>query len=350
MKIGVYALCKNEAKNIEAWLESCADADVICVTDTGSTDGSVELLQKSALRLHHGYVVPWRFDDAFNMALNHLSPDVDVAIRLDLDERLQPGWRAALEAAWTPETNVLRYPYVWSWKGPGEPEYEFYGDRIHSRANWRWSGATHEGLKCRVARVDTFTDALRIHQFPDRTKPRPNDLPLLEEAVRETPNDLRLWAYLGREYFWRKQFKECVRTYLHFLTLPGDPAERMMAYTHLAVCEPERAIYYLSRAIAEAPEYREPWVDLMTLHYAAERWDECYAAACGALRLDQKPMTYVVQAQAWGSYPHDICAIAAFRLGLVDVAQEQVRLAIAKSPHDDRLKTNLELFQATRAA
>ena len=38
MKIGIYGPAKNERKHIDAWFESCKNADVICIADTGSTE------------------------------------------------------------------------------------------------------------------------------------------------------------------------------------------------------------------------------------------------------------------------------------------------------------------------
>lgn len=46
MKIAVYAICKNEEKFVESWLDSMQEADYICVLDTGSTDKTMELLKK----------------------------------------------------------------------------------------------------------------------------------------------------------------------------------------------------------------------------------------------------------------------------------------------------------------
>ena len=114
MRIGVYALAKNEAKHAEAWAAATADADVRVVTDTGSTDGTVELLQAAGVEVARSYVVPWRWDVAWTQALCNLPPDVDVAFRVDLDERPQPGWRAAIEAAWDGTANNLVYDYWWS--------------------------------------------------------------------------------------------------------------------------------------------------------------------------------------------------------------------------------------------
>ena len=41
----VYAICKNEAKFARRWMDSMSEADDIVVLDTGSTDGTPELLR-----------------------------------------------------------------------------------------------------------------------------------------------------------------------------------------------------------------------------------------------------------------------------------------------------------------
>ena len=45
-KVCVYAICKNEEKFINRWVESMKEADEIYVLDTGSTDNSRKLLKK----------------------------------------------------------------------------------------------------------------------------------------------------------------------------------------------------------------------------------------------------------------------------------------------------------------
>ena len=45
MKVCVYAICKNESKFLDRWLDSVLnEADYVCVLDTGSTDDTYERL------------------------------------------------------------------------------------------------------------------------------------------------------------------------------------------------------------------------------------------------------------------------------------------------------------------
>lgn len=343
MKIAVYALCKNEIKNIDAWYDSCKNADLIVVTDTGSTDGSLEKLNFLPIELHHARVIPWRFDDAFNHALNNLPADVDVCIRLDFDERLQPGWRQGLESAWTPKTTRLRYPYIWNWNADGTPDRRWMGDRIHSRRNYRWTGATHEGLICRGAEHLTWTHALEIHQFPE-AKDRPNDLPLLEEAVKDTPHDARLWGYLGREYYYKGQPEQAAKTYKHFLTLDSANQERVQAYCYLAKCEPESAVFWLKEGMREGPTYREPVMGLARYYYDRKEWKSCYDMCQKALTITTRPDSYITRSENYGSLPHDLLSVSAWNLGLKSIALDHARLALGLEPDNIRIQENLRLI------
>lgn len=345
MKIGIYAPCKNELKHIDAWYESCRDADVVCVADTGSTDGSRERLAELGVQVTDVGIMPWRFDLAFNVAMSLLPRDVDVCIRLDMDERLQPGWRAALERDWKPETTRLRYPYVWNWNPDGSPGRQWYSDRIHARSGYYWIGHTHEGLCSRLPEVQTFTDDVKIWQFPD-AKEKKGDLPLLQECVREWPQDARLRAYLAREYMYQGQFENSTKTYKEFLAMSWDKVERGQALCNLAITDPENKEFWLRMASIETPTHREPLVNLAQYYYDIKDWPKCYKAAKDALAITVHPMDYTCTPEAWGWQPHDLLSIAAWNMGLHQESLEQSQLALSRNPGDERLKNNLKLVEA----
>ena len=342
MKIGIYGPAKNERKHCDEWFESCKDADIICIADTGSTDGTKERLIELGVQVTDVRIAPWRFDDAFNMAMYLLPDDVDVCIRLDMDERLQPGWRQALERDWKPETTRLRYPYVWNWNSDGSPGRTWYSDRIHARKGYRWMGATHEGLCSRLPEVQTFTDDVKIWQFPD-AKDKKSDLPLLEESVRDWPQDARLRAYLGREYMYQGKFDKSTETYKEFLSMSWDKVERGQAMVNLSTTDSDNKEFWLRMASIETPGHREPLVNLAQMYYDRKDWSKCYKAAKGALKITVHPMDYTCTPEAWGYFPHDLLSIAAWNLGLYQESYEQSKFALERSPDDLRLANNLKL-------
>lgn len=343
-KVGIYCPAKNELKHVKDWYESCKEADVICVADTGSTDGTRELLIDLGVKVTDVRIMPWRFDDAFNMAMYLLPDDVEICIRLDLDERLQPGWRQALEKAWTPDTTRLRYPYVWNWNPDGTPGRQWYSDRIHARKGYRWMGATHEGLCSRLPEIQTFTDDVKIFQYPDM-KDKKNDLALLKESCSEWPHDARLRAYLAREYMYQGHFPESTKTYKEFLSMSYDKIERGQALCNLSIVDAENKEFWLRMASVELPTHREPLVHLAQFYYEQKNWRACYRAAKDALAITHHPMDYTCTPEAWGWQPHDLLSIASWNLGLFHESLEQSKLALSRSPNDSRLQNNLKLVE-----
>ena len=86
MKIVVYAICKNEEKFVNRWVDSMQEADEIYVLDTGSTDNTVKLLKKRGVKVKSKVIKPWRFDVARNESLKMLPKDADICACIDLDE------------------------------------------------------------------------------------------------------------------------------------------------------------------------------------------------------------------------------------------------------------------------
>ena len=91
LKVGVYAISKNEEKFVNRWANSMKEADYIYVLDTGSTDNTVKLLKKNNINVKVLEIKPWRFDIARNKSLELLPKDTDICVCTDLDEVLEKG-------------------------------------------------------------------------------------------------------------------------------------------------------------------------------------------------------------------------------------------------------------------
>lgn len=347
MIIGVYALARNEAGNVARWADSCREADVRVVTDTGSTDDTVALLEARGVSVARGNVVPWRWDDAHNLSLYHLPTDVDVAIRLDLDEAIEPGWREGVVAAWRahPEATKLRYWYQWS------AALRFRSDRIHLRSGYRWSGATHEGLvRWSGDEVQAVTDDVRITHHRDPAKRHNTDLTLLRQAVREAPGDARMQWYLARELDYAGD-AETIQAFQTYLGLPGGtPHERAYACRVLARRLPDDAGPWLLRALQESPHEPEAYLEL-----GRAAWQN--RDAVGALYWCRRAAVANAERQnhasdpaAYGAVPADMAATAAYCLGLRDEAATHAAEAFRRQPDDRRLAEQLARLQLETSA
>lgn len=327
MKIGIYALARNEAANVDRWEASGREADVRVVTDTGSDDDTPARLEAAGVQVARGSPVPWRWDDAHNLSLHHLPATVDVAIRLDLDEELAPGWREALEKAWTEQTTCLRYWYQWS------DTVRFLSDRIHARGGYRWAGATHEGLvRWAGPAVDTFAPGLEIRHHRQPGKRHSSDLSLLRQAAREAPHDARMAWYLARELDYLND-PETVPAIRRYLELPGGSAtERAYARRILARRDPDLGRRHLLEAILESPHEPEAYLELAQMADGMNDPVACLYYARHAALCPRENQTHASVPAAYGPAPAMLAATAAARLQRYPEALAHARHALERDP------------------
>lgn len=346
LKICVYAISKNEEMFVERFCQSAKDADLILIADTGSTDNTIKLAQKHAV-VRDICITPWRFDDARNAALALIPKDIDVCVSLDLDEELQPGWREEIERVWEADTTRLRYKFDW---GAG---IAFFYEKIHARHGYRWVHPCHEyPVPYLINEKYAQTEMLLVIHKPDPTKSRGQYLPLLEMSVQEDPHDPRNAFYYARELSFHGQWQRAIDECNRYLALPGAnwANERCYAYRVMSRCYSElgnwdSAIRAARMGMVEAPNTREPWVEIAKLTYERRMWAECYGAALSALAIKDRELVYTVDPEVWGAKPHDYASIAAWNLGMKDAAIEQCELALQHAPDDARLIENLRLMK-----
>lgn len=355
MKVVVYAICKNEAAFASRWIASMSEADEVVVLDTGSTDGTAEALRELGAKVEVETFSPWRFDAARNRSLELVAQDADICVCTDLDEVFRPGWRKALEAAWTENAGQAAYRYTWSFEEDGREGVVFWIEKAHRRHGYRWTHPVHEVLSWvgeGKPGPTVWAEGVQLDHHPDPSKSRGQYLPLLELSVAEDPEDDRNIHYLGREYLFRGRWDDCIRTLERHLSMPTArwaderaASMRFIAQAHLQKGETAQARDWYLKAIAEAPHLREPLVDLAQMLYGLEDWEGVLTFTAWALAVKERPRSYICEAAAWGSLPHDLRAIAYHRTGRVPEALAEAKLALALAPEDERLQGNAALLE-----
>ncbi len=342
-KTAVYTICKNEISEVQDWLDATKDADIRVVVDTGSTDDTDKLLIDAGVQVFNASIQPWRFDDALNTVLALIPSDVDVCFRLDMDERPHEGWREAIEKEFTDDITLLRYPYHWS------PKVSFYCDRIHKRHGYRWKGATHEGLVWRGEGEQNakWIDSLEVSHY-QKQKSRPNDLPLLKEAVTEYPNDSRLCLYYARELAWRQHNEEAVTELRRYVGMSPAACDAAYAYRLLAGVDADHKLEHLKQALTlDASASNEL---ALADYWYDQNWELCHQYVINAINKISDIGNWNDDLRLKTGYPYDIATIAAWNVGDVPAALSYVKKALEFTPDEPRLLANLELLEATANA
>jgi tetratricopeptide (TPR) repeat protein len=194
---------------------------------------------------------------------------------------------------------------------------------------------------------------LLVSHHPDPTKSRGQYLDLLKLSVDEDPRCPRNAFYYARELTFYNLWVDAVIALLKYLDNPQAnwPNERCYAMRLLGKCYAELGQHgaakdWYIKASLEAPQTREPWVELAELAYRAADWDLCYSSAKRALAIADKELVYTMDPTVWGSRPHDYMALAAYHLGAYNEAIEHGEIACQLDSHDARLASNLDFYRA----
>ena len=190
--LSVIVITKNEARNLEACLQSVLFADQLLVLDSGSTDDTVAIAQRLGAEVHLN--TDWQgFGAQKNRALALAS--CDWVLSIDADEivttDLQTQITACIQSA---EFEVYSLPRLSSYCGQYMRHSGWYPDRIKrlfKRDAARFSGElVHERLLCNGA-VGKLTAPLLHRSFHDLEA-------VLEKTNRYSSDSARMQLEKGK--------------------------------------------------------------------------------------------------------------------------------------------------------
>ena len=356
LKVAVYAICKNESKNIDKWYNSMKEADEIVVLDTGSTDNSFIILNGlPKIKVYQEIISPWRFDIARNISLSYVSEDIDICVCTDIDEIFEKGWCNKLKKTWKESTTRARYLYNWSHDEQNNPLVSYYADKIHSRNDYEWIYPVHEVLKLKdnkTSENEIIIDEIVLNHYPDNLKSRSSYLPLLELSVSENPNDDRNMHYLGREYMFYQKWDDAILTLHKHLNLPSAKwkderaaSMRYIANSYFNKNFIEEAIFWYKKAINEAPYLREAYFDLAQLYLDRKEYNNTIKYLEKALEIKEKSITYITNELAWNENIYDLISIAYYYIENYEKSFYYSKIAFSMNQKNSRIKENYYIIK-----
>jgi len=349
-KICVYALALNEISNVDLFMSSVKEADLVLICDSGSTDGTQQRLRELGAVVYDISLNPWRFDQARNTSLSLIPGDYDVCVSLDFDETLEAGWKEEIHCIWrnhNGQVNRITYEYVQSWSEDGlRPMFSMMGDRIHSRNGYIWKYPCYEVLKYqKETELAVFSNKIKVLHRPDITKNRGYYLSLLENEVKDNPNDTTMSYHYGKELAFYNRNDDAIKELERYLSLTPNTnqiemgkAKRLISQCFRNLKNFGAAKYWGMECVKDHPSSRDSWLELARSTVRISDWEPCYHAITELFKITQRPLEDSVD--SWGFEPYDIGCLAAWNVGNAEESKAYSLEAYRLNPYDDRIKNN----------
>lgn len=354
-KICVYAICKNELKFVDQWLDSMSEADYIVVMDTGSTDGTFEKLKSDprVTNVIQKEIKPWRFDVARNESMKLCPEDANILVCTDFDELFSKGWAKILRDNWKEDTTRGFYNYAWSHNSLGERRDTFKYDKMHTR-DYEWKFPVHEVLVPKEKDFKqiglSFQKDIWLDHWQDVSKPRKYYFELLELSCKENPEDSHARMLLAREYLIKKDNKKAIEEFLEVLKMPDvdAPNKRLVllnsllqvAFIYEAEKNFDEAMWYCQEFIKEDKTYREPYFLMAEMYNIMKMYTLAEACCKAGFEYGVQKYNWVERGNTWLGWGYDLLSVAQIQLGKLDEAEENIKIAIKHEPNDIRIIKN----------
>lgn len=349
-KIIVYTIMKNELDNIEPWLENIKDADDIYVLDTGSTDGSYELMTSlkekyPQLEVSQKTYEKFRFDVARNdnLAMVPNEPNI-VCWTIDLDERFEDNWYEVTKNVYyqNPFFYKLEYYYVPDHYEDGTPTQKLIYNKCHRRLGAAWTLPIHEQMAYGIydkyynGNNVCFEDNILVHHYQNKTADRNQYVNLLETRINENLYDFEAINHLATEYRnHQKNYQKEIDTRMILLgrgivgnanwleCMAGNIAWALSS-TNLTA-----ASKFYEMAIAFNPTLRTYYLKYASLLLDNEKYEEALQVILDMENANTVPcnISWKEYEGAWQELPYLLKAQIYERMHIETLAKENYKLA-----------------------
>lgn len=231
-------IVKNETKVITRCLGTVKPfIDYWVIVDTGSTDGTQEMI-KEFMKGVPGELQerPWKnFAHNRNEALELARGKADYVLIIDADEIL------AFDKGFVkPELDKDFYFIMTEFSGTRYARVQL----INNHLDWKWTGVLHETVGCPQAKTNGLmkgiTNVVSTDGFRSQDpKKFHKDAQILEEALKEDPNNTRYVFYLAQSYRDAGEYGPAIKNYERRINMGGWDQEIFWSMLQIAAAQQE---------------------------------------------------------------------------------------------------------------
>lgn len=282
--ISACIIARNEEANIPRLIESLRECDEIIIGDGGSTDKTVEIATSLGAHVYErerfeisptledvdaftslfGYTPSFTTETIIRDAARERNelikkakndwifyPDADEFVSWDMDvirELMQQ--HDSIECRLMQTRDGKQYNYI---------------TKLFDKSKTRWSGKIHEVIY--KAKRSVRTDSMVIDHFQKQNSQSGVKAVLEYLVLREKTS--RYMFYLGREYFYYKEYQRAIDIFMQYIESATWRPEAAHAFLLMAKCawkiqQGKNAREWCLRAISINPDFREALADMAT--------------------------------------------------------------------------------------
>ena len=362
LKICVYAICKNEEKFVDRWVEALEDeADYVVVLDTGSTDSTVEKLkayEPFVTVKQYDYFKEsgiFRFDRARNDSMKLIPNDTDICVVFDLDQIPQSGWSEIIREEVAAGNWEVR-GYIIDHNDEGREVNRWESRNVHvNDPFFIWTKIIHEGIEYYGENKNypvVFRGDFVINHYPDNHKDRSLYRTLLEYAVQEYPKNPYYAIYLGIELDRRYSKEESAKAFRRALSECNFANDKDIEYQ---ICinlsqvtnSPNEALIVLDRArdIVEIKNNRRLYKAYADIYESMGNHDKSIEMLEKSLEVKSYSSDWTDDYYLYTGYVEDrLSLFYYYQKSDPLTAMEYCVRALKLDPDNERIKTNLKFY------